>query len=87
MKDKNTKIFYSRTTVDFHSFVDLVSVFEPWHLTDNYDEYRKILIEACKTNENILNIVELVRNIEVDSYNSISAVIYNSGVVKYVACY
>ena len=86
MKDKN-KVFYSRTTVDFHSFVDLVSVFEPWHLSDNYYEYRKILIEACQNNEDILNILELVRNIEVDSYNSISAVIYNNGIVKFVACY
>ena len=93
MKDKN-KVFYNRTTVDFHSFIDLVSVFEPEHLTDNYYEFRKILIEEYQNNEDILNIVELVRNIEVDdgvlqvdSYNSISAVIYNSGVVKYVACY
>ena len=93
MKDKN-KVFYNRTTVDFHSFIDLVAVFEPEHLTDNYYEYRKILIEEYQTNEDILNIVELVRNIEVydgviqvDNYNSISAVIYDSGLVKYVACY
>ena len=88
------KVFYKRTTVDFHSFVDLVSVFKPDHLTDNYYEYRKMLVEEYQTDEDILNIVELVRNIEVDddalqvdSYNSISAVIYNSGLVKYVACY
>ena len=94
MKDKNTKICYNRTTVDFHSFIDLVSVLEPERLTNNYCEYRKILIEEYQNNEDILNIVELVRNIEVDdgvlqvdSYNSISAVIYNSGLVKYVACY
>ena len=93
MKDKN-KIFYSRTTVDFHSFIDLVAVFEPEHLTDNYYEYRKILLDEYQTNEDILNIVELVRNIEVDdgvlqvdSYNSISAVIYNNGIVKFLACY
>ena len=93
MKDKN-KVFYNRTTVDFHSFIDLVAVFGPEHLTDNYYEYRKILKEEYQTNEDILNIVELVRNIEVDdgvlqvdSYNSISAVIYNNGNVKYVACY
>ena len=93
MKDKN-KIFYNRTTVDFHSFIDLVSVFKPEHLTDNYYEYRKILIDEYQTNDGILNIVELVRNIEVDdsglefySYNSISAVIYNNGTIKYVACY
>lgn len=91
---KNNKIFYNRTTVDFHSFIDLVTVFEPERLTDNYYEYRKMLIDEYQTNEDILNIVELVRNIEVDdgallvdSYNSISAVIYNNGVVKYVACY
>ena len=93
MKDKN-KVFYNRTTVDFHSFIDLVSVFKPEHLTDNYYEYRKILLDEYQTNEDILNIVELVRNIEVDdgviqvdSYNSISAVIYNNGIVKFVACY
>lgn len=93
MKDKN-KVFYNRTTVDFHSFIDLITIFEPEHLTDNYYEYRKILIEEYQNNDDILNIVELVRNIEVDdgvlqddSYNSISAVIYNSGIVKYVACY
>ena len=94
MKDKNNKIFYNRTTVDSHTFIDLVSVFKPKRLTDSYNEYRKILREEYQTNEDILNIVELVRNIEVydgallvDSYNSISAVIYNNGNVKYVACY
>ena len=94
MKDRTHKIFYNRTTVDFHSFIDLVTVFEPEHLTDNYYEFRRILIDEYQTNEDILNIVELVINIEVDdgallvdSYNSISAVIYNNGVVKYVACY
>ena len=95
MKDKNTKICYNRTTVDFHSFIDLVSVLEPDRLTDNYCVYRKILIEEYQDNEDKLTRVELVRNIEVDdvgllqvdSYNSISAVIYNSGLVKYVACY
>ena len=93
MKDKN-KVFYNRTTIDFHRFIDLVSVFEPEHLTDNYYEYREILKEEYQANDDILNIVELVRNIEVDdgalqvdSYNSISAVIYNNGTVKYVACY
>lgn len=90
----NSEIFYNSKNVDFHTFVDLVTVFEPEHLTDNYYEYRKILIDEYQTNEDILNIVELVRNIEVDdgvlqvdSYNSISAVIYNNGEVKYVACY
>lgn len=90
----NSKIFYSGKTVDFHSFIDFVSVFEPEHLTDNYYEYRKILLDEYKTNEDILNIVELVRNIEVDGrvleeyrYNSISVVIYNNGTVTYVACY
>ena len=94
MKDKNTKICYNRTTVDFHSFIDLVSVFKPEHLTDNYYDYRKILIEEYQNNEDILNIVELVRNIEVDdgdilfdSFNSISVVIYSDGNIKYVACY
>lgn len=81
-------------TVDFHTFIDLVSVFVPKRLSGNYNEYCKILIEEYQTNEDILNIVELVRNIEVDergiefyNYNSISAVIYNNGTVKYVACY
>ena len=82
------------TTVDFHTFIDLVSIFNPKLLTHNYNEYRKILIEEYQTNEDILNIVELVRSIEVDddgflkfdSYNSISVVIYN-GTIKYVACY
>ena len=82
------------TTVDFHTFIDLVSIFNPKLLTHNYNEYRKILIEEDQTNEDILNIVELVRSIEVDddgflkfdSYNSISVVIYN-GTIKYVACY
>lgn len=90
----NSKIFYSGKTVDFHSFIDFVSVFEPDHLTDNYYEYRKILLDEYKTNEDIINIVELVRNIEVDGgfleeyrYNSISVVIYNNGTVTYVACY
>ena len=90
----SSKIFYSSTTVDYHSFIDLVSVFKPEHLTNNYYEYCKILKDEYQTNEDIVNIVELVRNIEVDdgvlqidSYNSISAVICNSGLVKYVACY
>ena len=94
MKDKNNKIFYNHTTVDFHTFIDLVAVFIPKRLTDNYNEYRKILIDEYQNNDGILNIVELVRNIEVDdgglefySYNSISAVIYNNGTIKYVACY
>ena len=65
MKDKN-KVFYKRTTVDFHSFVDLISIFKPEHLTDNYYVYRKMLVEEYQTDEDILNIVELVRNIEVD---------------------
>ena len=93
MKDKN-KVFYNRKNVDFHSFIDFVSVFEPEHLTDNYYQYRKILKEEYQTNEDILNIVELVRNIEVDdgdilvdSVNSISVVIYLDGNIKYVACY
>ena len=84
------------TTVDFHTFIDLVSIFNPKLLTHNYNEYRKILIEEYQTNEYILNIVELVRSIEVDdddgflkfdSYNSISVVIYNNGTINYVACY
>lgn len=90
----NSKIFYNRTNVDFHTFIDLVTIFEPKRLTDDYNEYRKILIDEYQKNEDILNIVELVRNIEVDngvlevdSYNSISAVIYNNGSIKFVACY
>lgn len=89
-----SKISYNHTTVDFHTFVDLVSVFKPKRLTDNYKEYRIILIDEYQNNDDILNIVELARNIEVDdrgiefyNYNSISAVIYNNGTVKYVACY
>lgn len=90
----NSKIFYNTTTVDFHTFIDMVSVFGPKRLTHNYNEYCKILIKEYQTNDDILNIVELVRNIEVDdgdlvvdSYNSISVVIYNNGTIKYVACY
>lgn len=89
-----SKIFYNHKTVDFHTFVDLVAVFSPKRLTDNYNEYRKILMEYYQTNDDVLNIVELVRNIEVDdgfledyTYNSISAVLYYNGTVKYVACY
>ena len=89
-----SKIFYNSKTVDFYSFIDVVSVFKPERLTDDYDEYCKILIEEYQTNEDICNIVELVRNIEVegyvlnfDNYNSISAVIYKNGSVKYVSCY
>ena len=94
MSKKNKDILYNHTTADFHTFIDMVAVFEPERLSSSYNEYRKILIEEYKTNEDILNIVELVRNIEVDdgvlqvdSYNSISAVIYNNGIVKFVACY
>ena len=83
------------TTVDFHTFIDLVSIFNPKLLTHNYNEYRKILIHEYQTNEDILHIVDLVRSIEVDdegflkfdSYNLISVVIYNNGIIKYVACY
>ena len=82
------------TAVDFHTFIDFVSVLSPKLLTHNYNEYCKILMDEYKNNDDILNIVEIVRNTQVDdgvllvdSYNSISAVIYNSGVVKYVACY
>ena len=91
---KNIKIVYSTTIVSFHDFIDLVSVFKPEKLSDDFLEYRKMLDEINQDNENILNIVELARNIEVNNkqlnvytYNSISAVIYNSGLVKYVACY
>ena len=92
---KNIKIVYSTTTmVSFHDFIDLVKVFKPEKLSEDFFEYRKMLDKMYQDNENILNIVELVRNIEVKdkqlddySYNSISAVIYNSGLVKYVACY
>lgn len=94
MSKKNNEVFYNRTTVDFHTFIDLVTVFEPEHLTDNYYEYRKMLIDIYHANDRILNIVELVRNVEVDdgallidSYNSLSAVIFDNGTVKYVACY
>lgn len=88
----NSKIFYSRITIDFHSYIDLIAVFKPKRLSGNYNEYCKILIDEYQTNDEILNIVEIVRNIEVDDrgiefYNSISAVIYNNGTVKYVACY
>ena len=91
---KNIKVVYSRTKVNFHDFIDLVKVFKPEKLSEDFFEYRKMLDKMYQDNENILNIVELVRNIEVKdkqlddySYNSISAVIYNSGLVKYVACY
>ena len=91
---KNIKVMYSRTTVSFNDFIDLVSVFEPEKISEDFLEYRKMLDKIYQDNENILNIVELVRNIEVkdnqlkvDSYNSISAVIFKNGVVKYVACY
>ena len=92
---KNIKIVYSTTKiVSFHEFVDLVSVFKPEKLSDDFLEYRKMLDKINRDNENILNIVELARNIEVNdkqlnvyTYNSISAVIYNNGNVKYVACY
>lgn len=90
----NSKIFYNSKNVDFHSFIDLVAVLEPELLTDDYDEYCKMLIYEYQKNADILKIVELVRNTEVDegvlefvSYNSISVVIYNNGDVKYVACY
>lgn len=90
----NSKIFYNSKNVDFHSFIDLVAVLEPELLTDDYDEYCKMLIYENQKNADILKIVELVRNTEVDegvlefvSYNSISVVIYNNGEVKYVACY
>lgn len=91
---KNVKVVYSRTTISFHDFIDLVSVFKPEKLSDDFFEYRKMLDKIYQDNENILNIVELVRNIEVndnqlnvETYNSISAVIYKNGVVRYVACY
>ena len=91
---KNIKVLYSRTTVSFYDFIDLVSVFKPEKLSADFFEYRKMLDKIYQDNENIINIVELVRNIEVDdgalkvdSYNSISAVIYKNGVVRYVACY
>lgn len=91
---KNIKVVYSRTTVTFHDFIDLVTVFKPEKLTEDFFEYRKMLDKMYQDNENILNIVELVRNIEVDdgvlqveSYNSISAVVYNNGTIKFVACY
>ena len=91
---KNIKVMYSRTTVTFHDFIDLVTVFKPEKLTEDFFEYRKILDKTYQDNENIINIVELVRNIEVNdnklnvnTYNSISAVIYNNGTIKYVACY
>lgn len=91
---KNIKVVYSRTTVSFNDFIDLVSVFKPLKLSEDFFEYRKMLDKIYQDNENIINIVELVRNIEVkdnqlnvEHYNSISAVIYNSGLVKYVACY
>lgn len=90
----NSKIFYSRTTVDFHRFIDLIAVFKPKRLSGNYNEYRKILIDEYQNNDEVVNILELIRNIEVDngvlevdSYNSISAVIYNNGSIKFVACY
>lgn len=91
---KNMKVMYSRTTVSFHDFIDMVSVFKPEKLSEDFFEYRKMLDKIYQDNENILNIVELVRNIEVDDnqlnvkeYNSISAVIFKNGVVRYVACY
>ena len=91
---KNIKVVYSRTTVSFNDFIDFVSVFKPEKLTEDFFEYRKMLDKIYQDNENILNIVELVRNIEVKdnqlnvgSYNSISAIVYNNGTVKYVACY
>lgn len=94
MSKKNNEIIYNRTTVDFHTFIDLVTVFKPERLTDNYYEYRKMLIDIYHVNDKILNIVELVRNVEVDdgallidSYNSLSAVIFDDGSVRYVACY
>ena len=80
--------------VSFHEFIDLVSVFKPKKLSDDFLEYRKMLDKINQDNENILNIVEIARNIEVSdkqlnvyTYNSISAVIYNNGIVKFVACY
>ena len=91
---KNIKVVYSRTNVSFNDFIDLVSVFKPEKLSEDFIEYRKMLDKIYQDNENIINIVELVRNIEVndyqlnvDNYNSISAVIFKNGVVKYVACY
>ena len=91
---KNIKVMYSRTTVSFYDFIDLVSVFKPEKLSADFFEYRKMLDKIYQDNENIINIVELVRNIEVedyklnvDNYNSISVVIYKNGVVRYVACY
>lgn len=91
---KNIKVMYSRTTVNFHDFIDLVTVFKPEKLTEDFFEYRKMLDKIYQDNENIINIVELVRNIEVndnqlnvENYNSISAVIFKNGVVRYVACY
>lgn len=89
-----SKIFYNHKTVDFHTFVDLVAVFKPKRLTDNYNEYLIILMDEYQNNDYVFNIVELVRNIEVDDgfledyrRNSISAIIYNNGTVKFVACY
>lgn len=91
---KNVKVYYSRTTVSFHDFIDLVSVFKPEKLSDDFFEYKKMLDKIYQDNETILNIVELVRNIEVNdnqlsinTYNSISAVIFDNGTVRYVACY
>ena len=94
MTKKNKEILYKHTTVGFHTFIDMVAVFEPERLSNRYKEYCEILINDYQTNKDILNIVELVRNIEVDdgdilydSYNSISVVIYSNGNIKYVACY
>ena len=91
---KNIKVVYSRTTVNFHDFIDLVRVFNPKKLSEDFFEYRKMLDKIYQDNEHILNIVELVRNIEVEDnslnvrkYNSISAVIFDNGNVRYVACY
>ena len=91
---KNKKVLYSRKKVSFNDFIDLVSIFKPKKLSEDFLEYRKMLDKIYQDNENILNIVELVRNIEVndyklnvDNYNSISAVLYNDGTVRYVACY
>lgn len=91
---KNIKVVYSRTTVNFHDFIDLVTVFNPEKLSEDFFEYRKMLDKIFQDNEHILNIVELVRNIEVEdnqlnvrTYNSISAVIFDNGNVRYVACY